>query len=111
MTEPTNNPDQTPDRDDPAVDGLLHELHRGGEGDNETLVRRIMTTVSSPSKGMQVLEPAWNWLYSRQFWQVAAMVVVLLGIYGGISAWSVYQSPNSLRIEATIHAPPQVTPG
>ena len=98
-----------------AVDGLLREMARSGQGDDETFVQRVMTSIHEPGTLEPALppapvEPAWTWYGSRRFWRFAAaacaaclVTVALLGL--------AVSSATADPTELFLYGQPDLAPG
>ncbi len=82
-----NLPDHEATQDSPAIEGMLREMNRGGEGNDEKFVKRVMAGVENRGR-IHPLEPRWSWLGGRRFWLATAAVVTLslflVGMYSAM---------------------------
>lgn len=104
-----NEKPEAEENENPAVDGLLHELARtGGPEDDETFIKSLKRRISrkDPTAGR---EADWPWVFSARFWQVAAGIAVLFIAWFGFRTYQIkmaYPDPTEVffytqpRIEA-----------
>ena len=80
-----------------AFHGLLRELHRGGLGDDEAYVARVMRAIEKPAHASRM----WN---SRNRWLLAAVAaIVVLGV-----TWGLIQRPLPRITVATLLTPGEI---
>jgi len=92
------------------MDGLLRELARAGEGDDERFIGDVMEHIDPNADQVTPIEPAWSWFGGRKFWQAAAaalMVVVAGATVRGVMVHTAQADPA----EVFLYGQPELTPG
>ncbi|MEM7011258.1 MAG: MG2 domain-containing protein [Verrucomicrobiota bacterium] len=105
------NPDEPKkEEDNLAVDGALKEYARtGGPGDDESFIKDLKRRITrkDPAEGR---EPDWPWLFSFNFWKVAAAVAFLFVVGAAFQTYRVHNAyPDPT--EVYIYTQPRIEPG
>jgi len=93
-----------------AVDGLLRELARAGEGDDEGFVADVMGRIRPKAAPITPVEPTWSWFGGRKFWQAAAAALVVV-VAGVAFRGRVVHTAQADPAEVFLYGQPELTPG
>lgn len=88
---------QPEEAEERAIHGLLRELHRGGLGDDEAFVARVMQAIEKPAHTSRRWKSRYGWLLAA----AAALVVLCV-------TWGLIQRPPPRITVATLLTPGEI---
>lgn len=93
-----------------AMDGLLRELVRAGEGDDEHFIAEVMGRIHPDADPVVPQEPTWSWFGGFKFWQAAAAALIVVIAGTAFRGWTVHTA-QAEPAEVFLYGQPELTPG